>query len=72
MALQHEVDMKDLGDLHIFLGLEIKYLPNGNLFVSQHKYATNLIHKDGLDDCHTHLTPCQFGVKLLKDSETSL
>ncbi|XP_024164445.1 uncharacterized mitochondrial protein AtMg00810-like [Rosa chinensis] len=63
--------MKDLGDLHYFLGLEIKYVKNG-LFVSQYKYAKDLLHKAGLDDCHTHLTPCQSGVKLLKDVGTPL
>jgi hypothetical protein len=66
-ALQSEFDMKDLGKLHFFLGLEIKYVYNG-LFVSQHKYAKELLHKAGLDDCHTHLTPCQSGVKLFKDT----
>lgn len=47
-------------------------LSNGNLFVSQHKYATELLHKAGLDDCHTHPTPCQSGLKLLKDSGSPL
>ncbi|XP_024162356.1 uncharacterized mitochondrial protein AtMg00810-like [Rosa chinensis] len=70
-SLQHEFDMKDLGPLHYFLGLEIKYLSHG-LFVSQHKYATDLIHKAGLDTCHSHITPCQSGLKLLRDSGTSL
>ncbi|KAK9947389.1 hypothetical protein M0R45_003016 [Rubus argutus] len=62
-ALQTEFDMKDLGQLHYFLGLEIKYLQHG-LFVSQHKYAKDLVHKAGLDACNTHLTPCQSGLKL--------
>lgn len=66
-ALQHEFDMKDLGQLHFFLGLEITYIPLG-LFVSQHKYDKYLLHKEGLDECNTHLTPCQSGVKLLKDN----
>jgi hypothetical protein len=55
--------MKDLGPLHYFLGLEIKYLPTG-LFVSQHKYAKDLVHKASLDACNTHLTPFQSGLKL--------
>lgn len=65
-ALQHEFDMKDLGPLHFFLGFEIHYVPTG-LFLSQHKYAKDLLHKAGLDDCQTHLTPCKSGLKLLKD-----
>lgn len=71
MALQAEFDMKDLGDLNFFLGLEIKYLKNG-LFLSQHKYATDLVHKAGLDFCNSHMTPCQFGLKLYEDGGTPL
>jgi hypothetical protein len=70
-ALQTEFDMKDLGPLHYFLGLEIKYLENG-LFLSQHKYAKDLLHKSGMDDCNTHLTPSQAGFKLLIDAGTPL
>lgn len=70
-ALQAEFDMKDLGDLNFFLGLEIKYLKNG-LFLSQHKYATDLVHKAGLDSCNSHMTPCQSGLKLYEDGGTPL
>lgn len=69
-ALQTEFYMKDLGELH-FLGLEIKYLQNG-LFLSQHKYATDLAHKAGLDACNTDLTLCKFGLKLYADCGTPL
>lgn len=69
LTLQYEFDMKDLGDLHFFLGLEIKYLRDG-LFLSQHKYATDLVHKVGLDSCNTHLTPYQSGLKLYTDGGT--
>lgn len=62
-AIQTEFDIKDLRRLHYFLGLEIQYLSTG-LFVSQHKYATDLVHKAGLDECNSHLTPSQSGLKL--------
>lgn len=71
LALQSEFDMKDLGDLHFFLGLEIKYLRDG-LFLSQHKYATDLVRKVGLDSYNTHLTPYQSGLKLYTDGGTPL
>lgn len=70
-ALQTQFDMKDLGDLHFFLGLEIKYCSNG-IFVSQHKYAKDLLYKSGMGSCHTQVTPCQVGHKLLKDSGSPL
>ncbi|XP_024196430.1 uncharacterized mitochondrial protein AtMg00810-like [Rosa chinensis] len=71
LALQEEFDMKDLSHLHYFLGIEITYLQNG-LFVSQHKYAQDLLHKSGLADCHTHCTPCKSGLKLLKTAGSPL
>lgn len=70
-ALQVEFDMKDLGHLHYFLGLEIQYLPTG-LFVYQHKYAKDLIHKAGLDTCNSHMTPTRSGLKLYTDIGDSL
>ena len=33
-SLQVEFEMKDLGQLHFFLGLEIQYMKNGGIFVS--------------------------------------
>ncbi|XP_061993294.1 uncharacterized mitochondrial protein AtMg00810-like [Rosa rugosa] len=68
-SLQAQFDMKDLGDLHFFIGLEIRYLKD-RIFLSEHKYTKDLIHKAGMDACHTHVTPCQSGIKLLKDSST--
>ena len=41
-TLSAEFSLKDLGPLHYFLGLEIKYIRNG-LFVSQLKYIKDLL-----------------------------
>lgn len=65
--LQKEFDMKDLGLLHYFLGLHITYLPDG-LFISQSKYAQDVIDKDGMTDCNTSLTPCAPYTKQLKST----
>ncbi|XP_061989759.1 uncharacterized mitochondrial protein AtMg00810-like [Rosa rugosa] len=65
-ALQSEFDMKDLGLLHYFLGLQITYLPNG-LFISQAKYAQDILDKAGMSDCNASITPCLPYSKLLKD-----
>jgi hypothetical protein len=64
--LQREFDMKDLGLLHYFLGLQITYLPDG-LFISQSKYATDIIDKAGMTDCNSSITPCAPYAKLLKN-----
>ena len=50
-------DLKDLGPLRFFLGLQIEYTPQG-LFAHQSKYATNLLTKFNMMDCKPCLTPC--------------
>lgn len=42
--------MKDLGSLHYFLGLEVITTETG-LFLSQAKYASDLLIEAGLEDC---------------------
>ena len=40
--LNSEFALKDLGDLHYFLGIEVKKNKEGGLHLSQEKYATGL------------------------------
>ncbi|KAF5813031.1 putative RNA-directed DNA polymerase [Helianthus annuus] len=42
--------VKDLGDLHYFLGIEV-IRHGSNLILSQRKYISDLIHKAGLSEC---------------------
>jgi hypothetical protein len=48
--------IKDLGDLHFFLGIEVKRNHNG-LVLTQEKYATELLNKVGMHDCKSAPTP---------------
>jgi hypothetical protein len=48
--------MKDLGLLHYFLGLEI-WQRDGELFVSQGKYAREILGKFHMESCKTMDTP---------------
>ena len=50
-------DLKDLGPLKHFLGLQIEYTSQG-LFVYQSKYALDLLTKFNMLDCKPCLTPC--------------
>ncbi|XP_018505047.2 uncharacterized mitochondrial protein AtMg00810-like [Pyrus x bretschneideri] len=52
-------DLKDMGRLAYFLGLQITYNSNGDLFINQAKYTKDLIHKAGMDDCKPCSTPCK-------------
>jgi hypothetical protein len=45
-------ELKDLGPLRYFLGLQIEYKKVG-LFVHQQKYLTDLLHKFHMTDCKT-------------------
>ena len=52
-------DIKDMGKLAYFLGLEVSYKSNGDIFVNQSKYVKYLIHKATMDDCKPCSTPCK-------------
>ena len=55
-ALSQEFDLKDLGRLHYFLGLQINYTSAG-LFVHQSKQALDLLHKFFMSECKPCKTP---------------
>ena len=50
-------DLKDLGPLTYFLGLQIEYTSQG-LFMHQSKYALDLLTKFNMLDCKPCLTAC--------------
>ncbi|VVA36257.1 Hypothetical predicted protein, partial [Prunus dulcis] len=52
-------EMKDMGQLTYFLGLQISYLSTGSIFVSQQKYAKELLAKVGMTTCKACSTPCK-------------
>eukprot|EP00253_Pinus_taeda_P027690 PITA_27690 len=60
--------MKDLGLLHYFLGLEIWHR-NGGLFVSQGKYAQEILEKFNMHGCKHVDTPLPGGWR--KEDATS-
>jgi histone deacetylase 1/2 len=61
--------LKDLGDLHYFLGIEIKRVHNG-IILSQGKYANDLLHRVNMQVCKTVDTPLSMSDKLsLTDGE---
>nr|XP_028965178.1 pentatricopeptide repeat-containing protein At4g16390, chloroplastic-like [Malus domestica] len=48
-----------MGHIAYFLGIQITYKSNGDLFINQGKYAKDLIHKAGMVDCKNCYTPCK-------------
>uniref|UniRef100_A0A2N9IA16 Retrovirus-related Pol polyprotein from transposon TNT 1-94 n=1 Tax=Fagus sylvatica TaxID=28930 RepID=A0A2N9IA16_FAGSY len=64
--LQDSFHMKDLGSLTYFLGLEITTGAHG-IFLSQHKYAQDLVAAAGLQDSTPLDTPMELNLKLRKE-----
>eukprot|EP00253_Pinus_taeda_P005442 PITA_05442 len=62
-------EMKDLGILHYCLGLEV-FRDTGKTFLTQGKYARNLLEKFGMDQCRSTATPLQQNLKLSSDDGT--
>ncbi|KAG6466920.1 hypothetical protein ZIOFF_075291 [Zingiber officinale] len=64
-------DMKKLGELSNFLGLQIENLDKG-IYVSQFSYAKRLIEKFGLIDGKKRSTPLDVNTRLRRDEGTCL
>ncbi|KAH9319651.1 hypothetical protein KI387_021420, partial [Taxus chinensis] len=62
-------DMTDLGLLHYFLGVEFWQLDH-LIFISQVKYATNLLQKFQMYDCNSSSTTMELRLKLLAHDDS--
>lgn len=67
-ALKSHLDMvfsiKDLGDLHSFLGIEVSKCNNG-MILSQEKFTRELLKESGLDVSRPVVTPLSLQLKLI-------
>ena len=61
--VSQQFEMKDLGTLSYFLGLEVISSSDG-YYLSQAKYASDLLSKASLTDSKTVFTPLELNVKL--------
>lgn len=64
--------LKDMGRLSYFLGLQVQYKDNGDIFLNESKYAIDLLHKAGLDTCKPVSTPCKPHSQFLESKGTPL
>ena len=69
--LTAKFEMKDLGMMHYFLGLEVRQYPD-EIFLNQGKYVVEILKRSGMIDCKAMTTPMTTNLKLLNDdtSET--
>ncbi|TYK22608.1 gag-pol polyprotein [Cucumis melo var. makuwa] len=66
--MQSEFEMSMVGELSCFLGLQIKQ-KNDDIFISQEKYAKNMVKKFGLEQTRNKRTPATTHVKLTRDAD---
>jgi histone deacetylase 1/2 len=67
-ALNSDFALKDLGDLHFFLGIEVNKVDDG-LLLSQGKSTSELLHRVGMQACKASPTPFSSSEKLSKEGE---
>ena len=61
--LSSEFEIKDLGHLKYFLGIEVSR-SDKEIFLSQRKYALDLLQETGMSACQPANTPVEVGFKL--------
>ncbi|XP_078437652.1 uncharacterized protein LOC144708275 [Wolffia australiana] len=67
-ALSKQFDMKELGPLKYFLGIEVAY-SNEGISLSQHKYTLDLLQETGHLGCKPATTPLDINVKIGKGDD---
>ncbi|KAI3523467.1 hypothetical protein L1887_01631 [Cichorium endivia] len=65
--LAAEFAMKDLGPLSYFLGIAVTRNQDGSLFLSQQKYAKEVLRRSGFENCKPIPTPVGSSSKVSKD-----
>lgn len=67
--LTERFEMKDLGLMHYFLGLEVWQNKDG-IFLAQRKYTMDILKRFGMFECKSMATPMITNLKKLHDSDT--
>ena len=69
-ALAMQFEVKDMGELHYFLGVKIvQDHQNGMGWIGQPAYTDSMLHKYGMVDAKPVTTPVESSSKLIKTTE---
>jgi len=63
MWMKGDFALKDLGDLHYFLGIEVSRVRDG-ILLTQEKYATDILKRVGMTNCKPVAAPLSVSEKL--------
>jgi hypothetical protein len=69
--LATEFEMKDIGLMHYFLGLEV-WQRSGEIFLGQGKYTVEILRRFGMEDCRPMATPMITNLKKVVTSDSEL
>ena len=70
-ALSQQFTVKDMGELHYFLGLKvIQNHEAGSVWIGQQSYTENIFKRFGMEDSKTIRTPVDTSIKLVKAGDT--
>jgi hypothetical protein len=68
-ALTAKFEMKDLGLMHYFLGLEV-WQRIDEIFLSQGKYTVEILKKFGMAECKSMPTPMVMDLRKMSDTDS--
>lgn len=66
-TLSSTFSLKDLGNLHYFLGLQVTPSSSSSIILHQTKYISDLLLKVNMNECKPQSTPMEANLKLYKD-----
>ena len=69
--LSGKFEMKDMKELHYFLGIEV-IRTTARIMISQRHYNLNLLYKFGMAECKSVATPLDRNLKLDADCGTTM
>lgn len=70
-ALSERFDVKDMGELHYFLGVNINQNQDGDVWIGQPVYTQTILEKFGMNNAKPVSTPADASTKLVKATDDS-
>jgi hypothetical protein len=68
-TLTKKFDIKDMGELHYFLGMKIQLDKTGDVWIGQPAYAESLLRKFGMSEAKPVSTPVDTSMKFIQAAE---